>query len=149
MVRPAVAPCFPTKKSAQGREPRNSWISEASLTLMDRRSDGRRDLRFLRTRLNELLLAWVFVAWASDGKEEGEWFHYPRSTWRMSVREGPSRALLIDACEAVAQSGQAVLEVATQFTYPLCDCRGKVYPPPFTSVHVNALWKLCRMPSTS
>ena len=65
----------------------------------------------------------------------------------MSVRESPSRALLVDACDVVACSGCAVLEATTCFSQPLRDVQGRVYAPPFTIDHIRDLWALARMPS--
>eukprot|EP00959_Pyramimonas_sp_CCMP1952_P175417 3666231-Pyramimonas_sp.AAC.1 len=53
------------------RAPRQSSVSQRSLTLMDHRADGRKALRWLLQRLNMLLLAAVFSASAADGKECG------------------------------------------------------------------------------
>eukprot|EP00959_Pyramimonas_sp_CCMP1952_P078499 1640707-Pyramimonas_sp.AAC.1 len=90
---------------------------------MDRHYSGRRELRMLRRRLNLLLLAAAFCAWATDGEEKEERLDYRQRRWRWSVREGPSRALLIDACDAVAHVGSRVFEAAVEFAQPLQDIR--------------------------
>ena len=115
---------------------------------MDRRSTGRADLRRLRRRLDQMRLAIVFLAWASEGKEEGEWFCWRLRRHRFSYRDGPSHALLCDCVEAVADASMSVMTVASYFAVPLQDSRGRVYVPPFTTDHLARLRALCRLPES-
>eukprot|EP00959_Pyramimonas_sp_CCMP1952_P267687 5596788-Pyramimonas_sp.AAC.1 len=78
----AVTACFPVQKSHAGRLPRQTWLSVRSLTLMYHRSSGRRELRMLRRRLNQLLLAAAFCAWFTDGEEVEEWLDDRQCRWR-------------------------------------------------------------------
>eukprot|EP00959_Pyramimonas_sp_CCMP1952_P126627 2648457-Pyramimonas_sp.AAC.1 len=70
-------------------------------------------------------MARAFVAWASDGKEAEEWFNYGRCPWQWSEREYPSRALRVDARDAVALPGQAALAAATHCSRSFRHGRGK------------------------